>query len=101
MYVPYLAGGGGLFACSFLFLCLLKEGYRKLPTGFEGSYAFELSQERGKLELISRLSRLYVGVVSFLPKTRFPKLQDAHTKLFPAAHGGWVVAYVWTLQSLS
>lgn len=100
MYVPYLARG--LFACSFLFPCLqLKEGYRKLPTGFEGSYAFELSQERGKLELISRLSRLYVGVVSFLPKTRFPKLQDAHTKLFAAARGGWVVACVWSLRSLS
>jgi hypothetical protein len=67
----------------------------------EGSYVFQLILERGKLECISQLSHLYVSVASRLPKTQFPKLQDVHPKLFPAAHGGWWVAYAWSLQSLS
>lgn len=65
----------------------------------EGSYGFELSLERGKLELISRLSHLYVGMASLFPKTQFPKLQDAHT--LPSSPRWVAGGLCLVLQSLS
>lgn len=47
-----------------------------------------LSLGRGQLELPSWQSHLHVGVASLLPKTRFPKLEDAYNITFPAVHGG-------------
>lgn len=70
----------------------------KAAAGWKGPYTFELNPSGASLSLYLDC---HVGVASLLPKTQFPKLQDAHSKLFPAAHGGWWVAYVWSLQSLS